>query len=286
VARVLDARRSRLLLAVLVVTHLVAISRQVDSGGGVSLLERAVFGVLSPVQLGVGRALLAVGGAWSGYVDLRGTRAENVRLARRLSELEGELERGRQGAGEAERLRAMLELKRALPLETIAADVVARDGPTWFRTLTVDKGSDAGVVLNAAVLSPTGVLGRVVSLGPMAARVQLLLDRDSGVGALVERTRVTGIVSPPAAGGGAGTDLVMKYVSSLADVVTGDRILTSGLDRIYPKGLVIGRVRTVASPAGLFKEVVVTPSARFDELETVLVARGTPEALPMAESVK
>lgn len=285
-ARVLDARRSRLLLAVLVVTHLVAISRQVDSGGGVSLLERAVFGVLSPVQLGVGRALLAVGRAWSGYVDLRGTRAENVRIARRLSELEGELERGRQGAGEAERLRAMLELKRALPLETIAADVVARDGPTWFRTLTVDKGSDAGVVLNAAVLSSTGVLGRVVSLGPMAARVQLLLDRDSGVGAFVERTRVTGIVSPQASGSGAGTDLVMKYVSSLADVVTGDRILTSGLDRIYPKGLVIGRVRTVASPAGLFKEVVVTPSARFDELETVLVVRGTPEALPMTESVK
>jgi len=287
VARVLDTRRSRLLLAALVLGHLIVISQQVDGGGGVSLLERAVFSVLSPLQLGVAGALRGLAAAWTGYVDLRGVRAENARLAQRLSDAERERELDRQRAAEAARLREMLDLKSVLPMDTVAAEVVARDGLPWFRTLTLDKGRSAGIPLNAAVLSPTGVLGRVVALGPRAARVQLLLDRDSGVGALIERTRVTGIVSGPTGLAETGkTDLIMKYVSALADVAPGDGVLTSGLDRIYPKGLVIGRVRSVGSPAGLFKEVLVAPSARFDEVEAVLVVRDGPEAPVITESVR
>jgi rod shape-determining protein MreC len=287
VARALDARRSRLLLAALIVTHLVVISQQVDSGGGVSLLERGVFALLSPLQVAVASALRGIGAAWAGYVDLRGVRAENARLERRLADALAQLEQERQRSEETPRLREMLDLHAALPLDTVAAEVAARDGVPWFRTLTLDKGRDAGIALNAAVLSPTGVVGRVVALGPRAARVQLLLDRDSGVGALVERTRVTGIVSGQAGLGDAGkTDLLMKYVSSLADVVVGDRVLTSGLDGIYPKGLVIGRVRFVGAPAGLFREVAVTPTARFDNIETVLVVRGAPESPAVTESVR
>ena len=286
-ARALDARRSRLLLAVLVVTHLVVISQQVDNGGGVSLLERGIFALFSPLQIAVASALRGVGAAWAGYVDLRGVRAENTLLERRLGDALAQLEQERQRSEETPRLRELLDLRTALPLDTVAAEVVAREGVPWFRTLTLNKGREAGIALNAAVLSPTGVMGRVVALGPRAARVQLLLDRESGVGALVERTRVTGIVSGQGGiGDAAKTDLVMKYVSSLADVVEGDRVLTSGLDGIYPKGLVIGRVRVVSTPAGLFKEVTVTPSARFDSIETVLVVRGAPEAPTITESVR
>jgi rod shape-determining protein MreC len=287
VARALDARRSRLLLAALVVTHLVVISQQVDSGGGVSLLERGVFALFSPLQIAVASALRGIGAAWTGYVDLRGVRADNALLERRLADALAQLEQERQRSEETPRLRELLDLRAALPLDTVAAEVVAREGLPWFHTLTLNKGRDAGIALNAAVLSPTGVMGRVVALGPRAARVQLLLDRDSGVGALVERTRATGIVSGHAGLGDEGkTDLVMKYVSSLADVVAGDRVLTSGVDGIYPKGLVIGRVRLVGAPAGLFKEVAVTPSARFDSIETVLVVRGAPEAPAITESVR
>jgi rod shape-determining protein MreC len=272
---------------VLVVTHLVVISQQVDSGGGVSLLERGIFALLSPLQVALAGALRGVGAAWAGYVDLRRVRAENALLERRLADALAQLEEERQRSQETPRLREMLDLRAALPLDTVAAEVVAREGLPWFHTLTLNKGRDAGIGLNAAVLSPTGVMGRVVALGPRAARVQLLLDHDSGVGALVERTRVTGIISGQAGIGDAGkTELVMKYVSSLADVVAGDRVLTSGLDGIYPKGLVIGRVRTVGAPAGLFKEVAVTPSARFDSIETVLVVRGAPEAPTITESVR
>ncbi len=214
-------------------------------------------------------------------------RQRNGELEARVAALETDLEGERQRAGEAERLREMLDLKKALPLETVAAQVIARDGLPWFRTLTLDRGTAAGVALNGAVLSSTGVVGRVIAVGPRAARVQLLLDRDSGVAALNERSRVTGIVAGQVGVEGAGkTDLIMKYVSSLADVVVGDRILTSGLDRIYPKGLVIGRVRAIGPAAGLFKEVVVTPSARFDQMESVLVVRGGSEPIATPESVK
>ena len=286
-ARVIDARKSRLLLAGLVVSHLIVISQQVDGGGGASLLERVVFDLLTPLQRLVAAGLRGTQAAWKGYVDLRGVRQRNGELEGRLAALETELEGERQRAGEAERLREMLDLKKALPLETVAAHVVAREGLPWFRTLTLDRGADSGVSLNAAVLSPTGVVGRVIAVGPRAARVQLLLDRDSGVAALNERSRVTGIVSGQVGVEGPGkTDLTMKYVSSLADVVVGDRVLTSGLDRIYPKGLVVGRVRAIGPAAGLFKEVVVAPSARFDQIESVLVVRGNPEPVALTEFVK
>jgi rod shape-determining protein MreC len=214
-------------------------------------------------------------------------RQENARLLDRLATIETDLEAERQRAGEAARLRELLDLKKILPLETIAAEVVARDGTPWFRTLTLDRGSTAGIELNAAVMSPTGVLGRVIAVGPGAARVQLLLDRDSGVAVLIERSRVTGVVSGQLDADSAGNSaLSMKYVSALADVAVGDRILTSGLDRVYPKGLVVGRVLSIGASAGLFKEVKVSPSARFDQVEAVLVVRGRPAFTTLTESVR
>ena len=130
------------------------------------------------------------------------------------------------------------------------------------------------------MLSPTGVVGRVFAVGPHAARVQVLLDRDSGAGVFVERSRVAGVVSGQVSNPTAGdTDLLLKYVPDRADVAVGDLVVTSGLDRIYPKGLVVGRVRFVGKGSGLFRDIRVEPSARFESLEEVLVVRRT-EAPP------
>jgi rod shape-determining protein MreC len=284
VARAIDAHRNRLLLAALVVSHLLVISQQVDGGGGSSLLQRMVFAVLSPFQRGVASVIRGAENVWSGYVGLRGARKDSGRLALRVADLETELQETRQQAAEVEKLRELLDLKKLLPLETVAAEVVARDGLPWFRTLTLNRGVEAGIALNAAVLSPTGVVGRIIAVGPRAARVQLILDRNSGVGAVLERTRITGVVSGDASG--KSGLLSMAYVSSLADVAAGDRVLTSGFDRIYPKGLVIGQVESVNSPAGLFKEVQVMPTARFDQLESVLVVLRSAETPVLTESVR
>jgi rod shape-determining protein MreC len=284
VARAIDARRNRLLLAALIVSHLLVISQQVDGGGGASLLQRMVFAMLSPFQRGIASTIRGAESLWGGYVALRGARQESQHLAERVADLETELQQTRQQAAQVEKLRELLDLKKLLPLETVAAEVVARDGLPWFRTLTLNRGTEAGISLNAAVLSPTGVVGRIIAVGPRAARVQLILDRTSGVGATLERTRTTGVVSGDASG--RSGLLTMAYVSALADVVEGDRVLTSGFDRIYPKGLVIGRVESVSPPAGLFKEVRVMPTARFDQLESVLVVPRASENPVLTESVR
>jgi rod shape-determining protein MreC len=287
VAAVLDARRSRFLLVGLVLLHLVAISHQVDGGGGVSLLQRAVFTLLSPLQNGVSAVVRGVAGAWTGYLDLRGTRQENQRLLERLRALETLLQERAHQAREAERLRELLGLREILPLATTVAEVVARDGLPWYRTITVNKGSEDGLALEAPVISPTGVVGRIIAIGPHAAKVQLLQDRDSGAGVLIERSRVSGVISGQVGFSDRGSsDLVMKYVPELADVVVGDVVVTSGQDRVYPKGLVVGRVRSVGKGAGLFKDILVEPSARFAQVEEVLVVHQAKEPLTLGRTVR
>lgn len=286
-ALAVPARRSRLLLGGLVLLHLAAISHQVDGGGGVSLLQRGIFAALSPLQRGVGAIVGGAGEAWRGWAFHRETYEENRRLEERVRHLEAELQARGPGAQEAARLRELLELRRAVPMETVAAEVVGRDGVPWFRNLTIDKGEAEGVALDAPVLSPTGVVGRVFAVGPHAARVQVLLDRDGGAGVLVERSRVPGVVSGQVSGQASGAeDLVLKYVPERSDVVVGDVVVTSGLDRIYPKGLVVGRVRYVGKGSGLFRDIRVEPSARFDRLEEVLVVRQVKEPLDTPRSVE
>jgi rod shape-determining protein MreC len=287
VARVIEGRKSRFLLGALVLAHLVVISRQVEGEGGVSLLQRGLWSVLVPPQRVVAGAIHGVKGVWQGYVGLRGARDENRRLQERVRELETRLEASREQIGEAARLREILELRPILPFPTITAQVIAREGVPWFRNLTIDKGQRDGVVLNAPVLGVGGVLGRVVAVGPAAAKVQLLLDRDCGLGVRIERTRTTAVVAGQVAFSDSGTnDLLMKYVPVLADVAVGDVVVTSGLDQIYPKGLVVGRVRSVGKGSGLFKEVAVQPSANFEKIEEVMVATATPPSPQLTESVR
>jgi rod shape-determining protein MreC len=281
------ARRSRLLLVGLILAHLTAISHQVDGGRGASVLQRALLAVVSPVQRGANALVDGVAEAWRAYGFHRETYEENRRLAERVRQLETELQARSNRAQEAERLRDLLGLQRGLPFQTVAAQVLSRDGVPWFRTLTVDKGEADGVVLDAPVLSPTGVVGRVFAVGQHAARVQVLLDRDAGAGVLVERTRVPGVVSGQVVGAETGVeDLVLKYVPERADVAVGDLVVTSGFDRIYPKGLVVGRVRFVGKGSGLFRDIRVEPSARFERLEEVLVVRRDAVPLDTPRSVR
>lgn len=286
-ALALGAQKSRFLLVGLVLVHLAVISHQVDAGGGLSLLQRAVFNLLSPVQAGFSGAVRGVSSSFRAWIDLRHVHQTNLRLEERVRYLETLLQQRQHQAREADRLRDLLALRQVLPLETIAAEVVTRDGTPWFRTLTIDRGREAGVALEAAVISPSGVLGRVIAVGPRAAKVQLLQDRESGAGVMVERSRVAGVVSGQLGFADAGpSDLVMKYVPGLADVVVGDVVVTSGMDQIYPKGLVVGTVRVVGPGSGLSKEILVTPASRPDQVEEVLVVRKVEAPPSFDESVK
>jgi len=272
-ASVIETRKTRLLLVGLVLAHLVGISKQVERGGQ-SLLGQSLFALVAPVQGLITGTVRGVSGGWSGYVALRGVHEQNRHLQERVRVLEQQLQDRQEQAQEAERLREMLQLRKELPLDVLAAEVIVREGVPWSRTITVDKGTAEGVRLNAAVISATGVVGRVIAVGPHASRVQLILDGQAGVGVRIERSRVTGVlVGQPGVPNSVIGDLAMKYVPSLADVVVGDVVVTSGLDHLYPAGLVVGRVRSAARGTGLFKEIVVTPSAQFNTLEEVMVVR-------------
>jgi rod shape-determining protein MreC len=124
-----------------------------------------------------------------------------------------------------------------------------------------------------AVISPAGVVGRVHLTSARAARVQMLIDLNAAAGAMIERTRAQGLVA------GQGTTLRMDYVPNTSDVKQGDLVVTSGIDKIYPKGFVIGTVESVSRGSGIFHEIVVRPAVDFSQLEEVLVVTTLPPAV-------
>ena len=276
----LPLRRSWLWLLGFVFVHLVAISRQVDVEG-VSLFERTVLSFFGPVQDSLAALAGGIGGAWSSLADLRSVGEENERLKLRLRDAEMQLLTQRLAVEENARLRGFLELRPRLPMPTLLADVVAREASPWFKTMSINKGLNQGVIAGATVLSPSGVLGRVITTSPNSATVQLLVDRDSGAAVLTERGRVDGIVSGFQDDADGSPLLLMKYVPSLAVVNPGEVVVTSGLDRLFEKGLVVGTVLRISEPVGLFKDVWVRPSASPAFAEQVFVslaAQPVPEA--------
>ncbi len=280
-----EDRRSRLLLGALVMVHLVVISRQVDAGGGVSLLEKSVLALLHPFQVVVASSVGGVSSLWTNWIDLRSVRAENARLRTALETLDARLQERQSAALEAQRLRALLDLRAQTLPPALAARVVARAGLPWYRTLAIDKGSESGVALNAPVIGAAGVVGRVIAVAPGVSKVQVLLDQHAGVGVLIERSRVSGIVSGQLGSADAAAPLLaLEYVPARADVVVGDLVLTSGLDRLFPKGLRVGQVSLVQPGSGLFQEILVTPATAFERIEEVLVLPAVGDVALVAET--
>ena len=264
-------RRSWMWLLAFLVLHLVLISRQVDLDG-VSLFERSVLSVFSPVQNGISSLVDRAAKTWGSFVFLRSVAVENEILKGRLRVVELQLLSERAAVEENARLRGFLDLKPRLPMDTLLADVVARNASPWFKTISINKGSSNGVFHGATVLSSSGVLGRVITVTPGSASVQLLVDRDSGAAVLTERGRVDGIVSGYLDNSDGSPLLLMKYVPSLAAVSLGEVVVTSGLDQLFEKGLVVGTVLRISEPVGLFKDVWVRPSASPAFAEQVFVA--------------
>ena len=256
-----------LVLAV-VLGHVIMISAQINAQPGATVLESVSFGLFAEVQRLLVSTRDGVTGVWSGYIGLRGLAEENEGLSHEVAALQLELQEQRALAEQARNLERLLGLHETVDMPTRGARVIASDATPYFRTITIDSGSSHGLRPDLAVIAPAGVVGRVVGVpGPRAAQVQLLVDRNAAAGALIERTRASGVV--------VGTDdegvMRMDYVSNLQDVRVGDRIVTSGTDRIYPKGFLIGEVTAVAEGIGLYRMIEVAPVVEFSELEEVLV---------------
>jgi rod shape-determining protein MreC len=263
----LDVRlRAGYLFLAVVIGHIVLISAQVNARTGVPILETVTFGAFAEVQRATSAVVNGVRGVWTGYVDLRNVHRENDALRQELTNAQIEIQRQRALADRTRSLEQILGLSNSTELQTSAAQIIGAAATPDFRTVTIDKGTSQGLRTDMAVLSPKGVVGRVVSAGPRASRVQLLVDRNAAAGALIERSRAQGVVV------GAGDELLrLEYVSETSDVAKGDIVVTSGIDGIYPKGFVIGEVATVEKTGVAFRTIGIRPAVDFSALEDVLV---------------
>jgi rod shape-determining protein MreC len=270
----LDIRqRTGWLFTAVVLAQLLLISAQVTTRTGVPMLEVAVFGAVAEIQRVATGVISGTSDRWQQYVLLQDVRGENEQLRSELGALQLQLQQERALAQEARTLQALLDLKKATPLATISAAVIAGGASPDFRTLTIDKGTRQGIQGDMAVVAPAGVVGRVVTPSLRAAKVQLLIDRNAAVAGLVERTRAQGLVV------GTGENrLQMEYVPGTADIRVGDRVVTSGIDGIYPKGFLIGQIESVQRGAGDYTKVVVRPAVELSALEAVLVVSSLPKS--------
>jgi len=259
------------------VAHLILISAQVSSKRGVPLLQEAIFGSMAELQRVATGGIGGVRSAWQNYVNLRQIGQENDALKQRVSQLEVALQRERALAEQTRVLQQALDLKTETPFATTAAMIIASGASPDFRTMTLDKGSSQGLATDMAVLAPEGVVGRVILPTPRAAKVQLIIDRNAAAAGLVERSRAQGVVV-----GTGGDRMRFDYVPGSADLKVGDRVVTSGLDGIYPKGFVIGQIESIERSAGEFSNVLIRPAVNLSALETVLVVTSASE-VPKAD---
>jgi rod shape-determining protein MreC len=276
----LRRRGSTFLFFVVVVAHLVLISTQVTSTSGVPVLQAVTFGLVAQVQRAGAAVIGGLSSFWTEYMDLRGVRAENAKLKSDLGATKLLLQQERALAQRTDALAHLLDLKTRTKLETLASEVIAGPVTPEFRTITIGNGTASGLRPDMAVLAPNGVVGRIIVPSARAAKVQLLIDRNAAAGALVERSRAQGV----ALGEGDST-MRLDFVNSTADIRIGDTIVTSGIDGIYPKGFVIGKVERLERSGGSFRNIQVQPAVDFTTLEDVLVVLTPtmPEAKPAAE---
>jgi len=261
--------RKVVLLGSLVAACLVLLTLQTRGYGSAAGDIFAV--VTAPIQTGLAKASRNTFGLWTTYLDWKNVRAENRRLREEVQELRVQSLRVIETDDENRRLRRLIALQEQLPLTTLSGEIIAREWGGWIRSLTVNRGRGDNVPRLTAVISPNGLIGRVVDVRPGASIVQVLTDPTSTVGAHVLRTRTPGIVE----GDPRGT-LRFKFMSrDGASIQSGDVLVTAGQGGLFPRGIPIGTVRSIDNRgAALFHYAELTPAVDFARVDEVLLVTG------------
>jgi len=212
----------------------------------------------------IDRSVMAV---WERYLALRGVEEENRRLRREIQYLKGQNDQLQALAADTRRLAALMEFKERTPVQTLAARVVGRDSTNWYRAMVLDKGELDGVRAEMGVVTPAGVVGRVVKATRSTSVVLLVSDPNNAVTGLIQRTREEGIVEGTAEGRAR-----LKYIPLLSTVRAGDTVITSGLTGGFPKGIMIGVVNRIEKEEGaLFQSAEIVPDVDLSRVEEALI---------------
>lgn len=250
----------------LVVANIVILfisSNRVPSYG----IGRFALYLVAPIQDVVSSTINVARNTWQAYFMLISTAQENARLKKELQQSNARSSQWYETELSNIRLRRLLDFKISLESPSVAAEVIGMDPSPWYRAVIINKGSSDGVRRGLPVGTPEGIAGQVIDVSAAYAKVMLITDRNSAVDALVQRTRARGIIK-----GESTNSCVFQYALRKDEVNIGDKIVASGLDGVFPKGMPIGEVSgVVRRAAGIFQEVSVIPYADFEKIEEMLV---------------
>lgn len=246
---------------------LLLLSSRLGGKGSWNPAEEFVIEIIAPFQKFAKETVNITEGIWLKYFALANVREENSRLRGEIDSLRMENNRYRELLATHGRLQKLLQFTKTLDWPVMTAQVIGRDPTGWFKSVIIDKGKKSGLKVNMPVVNARGVVGRLVSVSPRYGKVLLIIDQNSAVDCIIQRSREKGIVK-----GVSEKVCKLDYVVKTSDVVVGDMVVTSGLGRVYPKGLPVGRVTEVVDiPGELFKDIKVEPLVDFAKLEELLV---------------
>src|SRR5271167_1010214 len=274
----LSRYRNLIVLAAILFAQIIALAVQVrrpTQEGETRLIRVWAIGAVTPFEKAVVHSQKWMHDKWTGYVYLRNVREQNAQLQAEIEQMKVEQARLSEDAKMARRIQTLLAFKEQYVESTVAAQVIGTSGSEQSRVLYIDKGSDDGINADMAVITPTGIVGKVVQVSASSAQVLPINDQLSGVGAALKDSRLQGILK-----GAANGTTTLQYIMSDEPVKPGEVVITSGGDRIFPKGLPVGNVASVEPGKDLFLNIRVIPSAHLDRLEEVLVVTKIQEKLP------
>ncbi|MGH9746842.1 MAG: rod shape-determining protein MreC [Candidatus Acidiferrales bacterium] len=272
---IISRHRPLSLLAALVLLQVLLLAFQIKRENNVRLVRYWAVQTLTPVERAGTWSFSRISGLWHGYIGLQDARTENERLKKDLDALRMRNRELESQAAEGERLAALLNFRAAhSEAPMLAAEVIGASADPTSHTLFINRGERDRVRRNFAVITPEGVVGKIVEVFPSTSQVLLINDKDSGVGALFAASRTHGVVK-----GSGDPNPRMDYIVNDEKVAAGDKILTSGEDHIFPKDLPLGKVES-AKPGNPFQTIWIEPAARLDRLEEVLVLLSQQELTP------
>jgi rod shape-determining protein MreC len=279
---VLGRYRNLIILVGVLFLQILGLAVQVKRGGNdaenTRLIRIWVVGAITPFERGLVWIESSSSNLWHNYVYLRGVRAENRELKQQIEQMRLEQVRLSEDATQAHRLQNLLAFKEQYIAKTVAAQVIGSSGSDLSRSVYIDKGEDDGLKRDMAVITADGIVGKVLLVYPSTSQVLLINDQSSGVGVILEKSRLQGVLR-----GSAGGEVMLERIMSDEQVAPGERVLTSGGDQIFPKGLPVGTVTQVANGKDLFLNIKIKPAADLSKLEEVLVLIEKQDREPVAE---
>jgi rod shape-determining protein MreC len=269
--------RNRVLLTagMLLLLSLHLVSTGVHQGDLAARPQSMFLEMLRPIDGALSRVSESAQSIVNNYRELVHVREENARLRAELAKVTSDRARLAELEVENQHLGELLELRDVLGLKAVAANVIGSDATGLSHTLILSSGSSEGLRAGMAVLSNQGVVGKIIATSPHASRVLLIDDHNSALDGFDQRSRTRGIVA-----GLVDDGVILKYVDRSQDLRAGDAIVTSGLDGIFPRGLLVGWIKSVHREGpGLFLSIGINPGVDFRSLEQVLVVTQEPPHL-------